>query len=112
MAATLSGHQSPPQSIGREITAVQTNRLYDVGADTTSQSGKCPKRSITGLPKQLRQPRDVDGDPSRLVRRQHLAGLSLWQRYFSAHLRHQARKFGGYGCNHCCELLKVRHLKM
>jgi hypothetical protein len=24
------------------------------------------------LPKQLRQPRDIDGDPPRLVRRQHL----------------------------------------
>src|ERR1700722_13070684 len=41
--------------------------------DVDPAAGTCPAGSVAlGLPKQLRQPRAVDGDPSRLVLHQHL----------------------------------------
>lgn len=39
---------------------------------TVSVSQRCLGSTGIGLPQQLRQPRDVDGDPPRLVLRQHL----------------------------------------
>jgi hypothetical protein len=39
---------------------------------TVSVSQHCLGSTGIGLPQQLRQPRDVDGDPPRLVLRQHL----------------------------------------
>jgi hypothetical protein len=68
------------------VSHLPARRGHDT--DTQRRQSDCRARELNphwilaalALPQQLRQPRDVDGDPPRFVRRQHLGLHGLHQR--------------------------------